>query len=137
MNVTLESKQISEQIDRPWDEAYAYAADPTKMPEWAPGLGTAVTEVDGEWYVDTPSGRASVVFTPRNDYGVLDHYVRMPTGEVFYNPLRVFANEEGCEVVFTLRKTPDMSDEEFEHDATFVAADLARLKLVLERERDE
>jgi hypothetical protein len=35
-------------------------------------------------------------------------------------------------VVFTLRRLPGMSDEDFERDAKSVAADLARLKRVLE-----
>jgi hypothetical protein len=57
----------------------------------------------------------------------------MDSGEVYYNPLRVFANEEGSEIVFTLRRAPGMSGEELERDASLVAADLARLKQILER----
>ena len=36
------------------------------------------------------------------------------------------------EVVFTLRRPPGMSDEDFRADAAAVAADLTRLKHVLE-----
>jgi uncharacterized protein YndB with AHSA1/START domain len=135
--VTLESRQIGVLIDRPVDEVYDYASDPANLPEWAPGLGSAVVEVDGLWYVDTPAGRVGIVFAPRNDYGILDHHVTMPAGEVVYNPLRVFTNEEGSEIVFTLRRSPAMSSEEFEHNAGLVAADLARLKQVLERAEGE
>jgi hypothetical protein len=35
--------------------------------------------------------------------------------------------------VFTLRRLPGMSDEEFERDAAAVTADLAALKTVLEK----
>lgn len=35
-------------------------------------------------------------------------------------------------VVFTLRRLPGMSDEDFARDAEAVAADLTRLKLVFE-----
>ena len=131
--MTLESKQIGVVIDRPVNEVYDYVSDPANVPEWAPGLGTEVVEVDGRWYVETAVGRAEVVFAPRNDFGVLDHDVTMPSGEVFYNPMRVFANADGSEVVFTLRRSPGMSSEEFERDAGLVTADLARLKQVLER----
>jgi hypothetical protein len=131
--VTLESKQIGVLIDRPVNEVYDYASDPANLPEWAPGLGSAVIEVDGHWYVETAAGRAGIVFAPRNDFGILDHDVTWPSGEVFYNPLRVFTNEEGSEIVFTVRKGRGMSSEEFERDAGLVAADLARLKQVLER----
>jgi hypothetical protein len=39
---------------------------------------------------------------------------------------------DGCEVVFTLRRLPGMSDEEFERDGNAVADDLARLKRIVE-----
>ena len=130
--MTLESKQISERIERPVSEAYDYISDPANIPEWAPGLGTSVVQEDGKWYVETPVSRIRVEFAPRNEYGVLDHDVTLPSGEVIYNPLRVFANEEGCEIVFTLRKTIGMTDDEFERDAGLVQADLTRLKRVLE-----
>lgn len=128
----LESVQISERIERSVSEAYEYASNPANLPEWAPGLGTSVAEIDGKWRVENSSGRVGVEFAPRNDYGVLDHYVTLPSGEVLYIPLRVFANGEGCEIVFTLRRTPGMSSEEFERDAGLVQADLTRLKHVLE-----
>jgi hypothetical protein len=131
--VTLESKQLGILIDRPVRDVYDYTSDPVNLPEWAPGLGSAVAEVDGRWYVETAVGRAGIVFAPRNDFGILDHDVTMPSGDVFYNPMRVFANEEGSEVVFTLRRSPGMSSEDFERDAGLVSADLARLKQVLER----
>lgn len=130
--MTLESKQISERIERPVAEAYAYISDPANIPEWAPGLGTSVVQEDGKWYVETASSRIRVDFAPRNEYGVLDHDVILPSGELIYNPLRVFANEEGCEIVFTLRKTIGMTDADFERDAGLVQADLTRLKQVLE-----
>ena len=77
-------------------------------------------------------GRVGFAFVPRNDLGVLDHDVTLPTGEVVHNPMRVIADGSGCEVVFTLRRRPGMSDDEFGEDAAAVAADLARLKQVLE-----
>jgi hypothetical protein len=56
----------------------------------------------------------------------------LPSGGVVYNPMRVIAGRNGCEVVFTLRRRPGMSDAEFEEDAAAVAADLGRLKQVME-----
>lgn len=130
--MTWESKQISERIERPVSDAYEYASNPANLPEWAPGLGTSVAEIDGKWWVETPGGRVGVEFAPRNEYGILDHDVTLPSGEVVYNPLRVFANDEGCEIVFTVRRTPGMSSEDFERDAGLVRADLSRLKRLLE-----
>jgi Polyketide cyclase / dehydrase and lipid transport len=132
--VTSESSQISEWIDRPAEVVYQYASDPANLPEWAPGLGSSVEMVDGQWFVETSDGRVGVAFVPHNDYGVLDHYVTLASGQVFYNPLRVTSDGIGgrCEVVFSLRRLEGMTDEEFARDTAAVAADLTRLKRVME-----
>ncbi len=130
--MSVESRHLSAWIDRPAGEVYDYASDPANLPRWAPGLGSAVEQVDGRWYVESPMGRVGFAFVPRNQYGVLDHDVTLPSGEVFYNPMRVIAGGDGCEVVFSLRRMPGMSDDEYARDAAAVSADLASLKRVLE-----
>lgn len=127
-----QTKHIGERIARPADDVYRYAVDPANLPEWAPGLGTAVEQVDGEWFVDSPMGRVRVAFAPPNDFGVLDHEVTLPTGETFLNPMRVVGYGEGCEVVFSVRRFPGVTDDEFARDAGLVAADLSRLRHILE-----
>ena len=131
--MTFESRHISEWIDRPAGEVYDYVADPANVPQWAPGLGSSVEQVAGRWFVQGVLGRAGLAIVPRNDHGVLDHEVTLPSGEVVYNPMRVIPAGHGCEVVFTLRRRPGMSDDDVERDAEAVAADLARLKRILQR----
>jgi hypothetical protein len=133
--MTAESKQLSERIDANVDEVYAYARDPANLPQWAPGLGSSVEQVNGQWFVETSGGRVGLEFAPPNEYGVLDHNVTLPSGEVIYNPMRVTKNGEGSEVVFALRRMPGMTDEEFARDAAAVSADLARLKQTVEGRR--
>jgi hypothetical protein len=128
-----DSRHISTHIDRPAREVYDYASEPANLPAWAPGLGSSVERVDGRWMVESPMGRVVVTFAPRNEFGVLDHDVTVPSGETFYNPMRVTVDGTGSEVVFTLRRQPGMSDEDFERDADAVLADLVTLKGVLER----
>ncbi|MEU5660728.1 SRPBCC family protein [Streptomyces sp. NPDC047737] len=127
-----ESRHISIHIERPAEEVYAYASDPSHLPEWAAGLGKSIEETDGRWIADSPMGRVVVDFAPRNDLGVLDHHVTLPSGETVYNPLRVIADGDGCEVVFTLRRRPDMSADDFRRDEAAVAADLVTLKRLAE-----
>jgi hypothetical protein len=80
-------------------------------------------------------GTVTVEFSPPNPFGVLDHIVRMPSGEEVYNPLRVVPGGVGqaeCEVVFTVRRRPGMTDDEYDADAQAVAADLASLKSLIQ-----
>jgi hypothetical protein len=111
---------------------YEYASDPANIPEWAPGLGSSVENIGGRWFVDTPSGRLGLAFAERNRFGVLDHEVTLPSGEVIHNPMRVVPDGDGSEVTFWLRRLPSMGDQEFARDADLVQADLARLKRILE-----
>ncbi len=130
--MTSESWHVSERVDRPAAEVYDYAANPANLPRWALGLGSSVVREGDRWFVDTPGGRFRFAFAPRNDLGVLDHYLTPDSGEVICVPMRVIADGSGCEVVLTVRRRPGMTDDEFKADGDAVAADLARLKRVLE-----
>lgn len=125
-------RQITEWIDRSAADVYEFASDPANIPRWAPGLGTRVENVDGRWFIETASGRVGFAFAERNAFGVLDHEVTLPSGEVISNPMRVMPDGGGCEVVFSLRRLPNVGDEDFERDAGLVQDDLTRLKQVLE-----
>ncbi len=127
------SRHISIDIDRGMSEVYDFAADPLNLPAWAAGLAGSTVERDGqEWFTESPMGRVTFRFAPRNEFGVLDHDVTLPSGQVVHNPLRVLGDGDACEVVFTLRQRPDMTDDDFERDADAVVKDLAALKSVVE-----
>ncbi|MFE2055485.1 SRPBCC family protein [Streptomyces sp. NPDC059446] len=127
------TRHLSIRVDRPAGQVYAYASEPSHLPEWAAGLGASIEEIDGQWIADSPMGRVVVEFAPRNDFGVLDHHVTLPSGETVHNPVRVIADGPGCDVVFTLRRRPGMSAEEFRSDEAAVSADLATLKRIVEQ----
>lgn len=114
-------------------EVYDFAADPLNLPRWAAGLAGSKVERDGDqWSTESPMGRVRFTFTPRNELGVLDHDVTLPSGQTVHNPLRVISDGDECEVVFTLRRRPEMTEEDFARDADAVAKDLATLKSVVE-----
>ncbi len=101
-----ETRHLTEWINRPAAAVYDYASDPAHIPAWAPGLGDAVEQVDGQWFVQTGSGRVRVAFAERNPFGVLDHDVTLPSGEVIHIPMRVVPDGDGSEVVFTCVASP-------------------------------
>lgn len=132
----MESRHVSTWIDAQPEAVYEFAADPHTWPRWAAGLaeGGLRQTADG-WVADSPMGQVTVEFAPLNEFGVLDHVVRLPSGEAVYNPLRVVpggVSEPRCEVVFTVRQRPGMTDDEFDADAAAVAADLATLRRLVE-----
>ncbi len=129
-----ESIHVSTTIDRSAADVYDYVADPTNLSNWAAGLAhQPVEHVDGQWVVDSPLGRVTVAFVDRNELGVVDHDVTLPSGETVTNPLRVLPNEEGCDVIFTVRRRPGMDDAELASDVEAVTKDLATLRSLLER----
>ena len=130
--MTTGSLHLSVRIDRPVSAVYAFASDLANLPLWAPGLGSAVVHQDGSWFVDTSAGRARIEMAPANPFGVLDHDVTTPTGETVHVPMRAIVYDDGCEVVFTLRRSPGMTDDELARDTALVVADLARLKEIVE-----
>lgn len=131
---TLPSRHLGVRIEAPAAEVYAFVADPTNLPRWAAGLASASVELhEGRWITESPMGTVEIAFAPRNEFGVLDHDVMLPSGEVVSNPVRVLPNEDGCDLVFTVRQRPDMSDEDVQQDLAAVQADLDTLARLLSR----
>ncbi len=62
-------------------------------------------------------GEVEVRFRPGIEFGVLDHDVIFSDGTSVHNPLRVLHNADVSEVVFTVYRLPNVSDEEFDRDA--------------------
>jgi uncharacterized protein YciI len=125
-------RHIGVRIDRPALAVYEFASNPANLRLWAAGLGISVEQVNGEWVAESPMGRILIAFTPQNELGVLDHDVTLPSGETVRNPMRVIADGESCDVVFTLRRGPAVSERKFASDQAAVATDLDTLKRALE-----
>jgi hypothetical protein len=132
MATTHQAHNISISIERDSHEVYEFTSQPENLPHWATGLATALEPEGDHWMADTPDGAIRVRFTPRNEYGVLDHRVTMANGIEVYVPMRVVANGSGSEVIFTLFRTPGMSDETLARDIELVKKDLGVLKALLE-----
>ncbi|WP_438479938.1 SRPBCC family protein [Oleiharenicola lentus] len=120
-------------IRKPIEEIYNFISNPRNMSEWAAGLsGSPLTPDGDQWLADSPMGKVKIKFAPKNDFGIADHDVTLPNGQVVHNPLRVQKNGDGAEVIFTLYRLPGVSEKDFQADAAKVRADLAKLKALLE-----
>lgn len=129
----LPATHISLSIRRPAADVYRFAADPRNLSRWAAGLARSTVRPDGDaWVAESPMGTVRIRFADANEHGVMDHDVTLPDGDTFHNPFRVLRNGEGSEVVFTLYRRPDMTDEEFERDAAQIRMDLEKLRSILE-----
>src|SRR4030095_16633181 len=132
MSMTFMAKHISVSINRSAAQVYEFASNPENLPKWAAGLSCSIKQIYEDWIAQAPMGRVKVKFAEKNQFGVLDHDVILPSGVKVYNPMRVFPNNDGSELVFTLYRRPDVSDQEFAQDAQSVEKDLAKLKTLLE-----
>ncbi|HEX9444387.1 MAG TPA: SRPBCC family protein [Candidatus Binatia bacterium] len=132
MATILSSRHLSVHIDCPPGKVYEFVSDPENLPRWAAGLCKSIRKSDGDWIVETVQGQMKIRFASKNDFGVLDHYVTIGPGVEIHVPLRVLPNGAGSEVIFTLFRSPDMSDEKFTEDTGLVERDLKALKKALE-----
>jgi len=131
--MTFTAKHISVSINRPAAQVYEFVSNPENLPKWAAGLGGSIRKVDEDWIAESPMGRVRVKFVEKNQFGVLDHDITLPSGVKVYNPMRVFPNNDGSELVFALYRLPGVSDQEFAEDAKAVEKDLVKLKTLFER----
>jgi hypothetical protein len=132
MASTFESRTITVRIARAQHEVYAFASVPENFPRWGSGLARSLKKVNGEWVAEAPEGPVKVRFTERNEFGILDHHVAIRPGVDIYIPMRVIANGTGSEVIFTVFRLPEMTDETFARDVEWVERDLRALKALLE-----
>jgi hypothetical protein len=69
----------------------------------------SVKQRNNKWIAETPKGPAKVSRTERNEFGILDHYVKTSSGVDVFIPMRVVQNGNGSEMIFTVFQTTDMS----------------------------
>lgn len=129
---SADARTITCSINRPPSDVYEFASNPANLPQWVRSFCLSVKESGDTWLMETPTGWIEIHFVPANEFGVLDHVVKLPDGQSIHNPMRVVANGDSSEIMFTLFQLPDMSDEQFAKDTKMVEADLQTLKAVME-----
>lgn len=134
--MTTPSQTLSITIGRPADQVYSFLSKPENFAHWAEGFAKSMESTPNKqvWSIRMANGQpAKVRFVEENNYGVVDHYVNDGVHPEVYIPLRVLANGPGSEVIFTLFRQPDMTDERFAQDRAAVQKDLGNLKRLMEK----
>lgn len=125
----LQSKTVTISVERDWRELYEAFWRPEAFPLWAAGLSSSALVRDGErWRSDGPQGPIRILFSAHNGFGVMDHWVDVGGGRSIYVPLRVVENGTGADVMLTLFRQPEMTDQQFRDDEALVRRDLSALR---------
>lgn len=133
--MTFISRHISVSLNRPAGKVYEFASNPENLPRWAAGLSGSIKNINGDWIAESPMGMVKIKFADKNKFGILDHDVTLPSGETVRNPMRVFPNGDGSELIFTLYRRQGMTEQMFAEDAEEVGKDMEKLKTLLENRR--
>ncbi len=123
-------------IERPVGEVYDFLADPQNHPKWSAMSPAGYRQLDnGDWVGQTAFGPRHVRFTRRNEFGVLDHAVFVPGGEILFSPMRVVPNGQNTVLLVTFFQRQGMSEEQFRSTLEWIEVDLLTLKTVVEAMR--
>lgn len=120
-------------IDAPFEQVTSDLADPITHPEWATEFfsGQARTTSEQEVLANVPRMGGEVHMKVDGDptTGRIDIYLA-PLGVPFGPPLpvRVLPNGDGVDVLFTLARTPDLTDTEWEAGLASMQRELENLK---------
>ncbi len=130
---TLETTTVTITIDAPPDTVSADLADPSSHLEWATEFfnGVAEDQRDGTWQMNAPRMGGPVLMRIDGDTarGIIDMYLA-PVGAPFGAPIpvRVVPNGDGSDVLFTLARFPNQSDEEWTEGIQSMNRELENLK---------
>ncbi|MGW7528336.1 SRPBCC family protein [Streptomyces sp. NPDC054783] len=123
-------------IDCPYEQVYAFLADPANWPTWAVVNVRSIEPTDDPdwWRMSTPLGPARLRLRANAEFGILDHDYVDDTAS-WCVPARVVPNGDGAEFMITFHRPPAFTDSFFKEQTDLVDTELATLKKVLETGR--
>ncbi|KUN09222.1 hypothetical protein AQI95_05080 [Streptomyces yokosukanensis] len=128
------TKSVS--IDCPYDQVYAFLADPANWPKWAVVNVRSIEPTDDPdwWQMSTPLGPAKLRLRGNSEFGILDHDFVDDTAS-WRVPARVVPNGDGADFMITFHRPPTLTEAAFREQADLVDTELATLKEILEADR--
>ena len=131
----LISRTLSVSINSKPKTVYEFVLNLENLPKWAKMFCRSIKLLNGEWIAEILQEQAKVRITKRNDFGILDHYVKLlssPNVDEVFVPMRVVQNGDGSEVIFTIFQLAGMAEERYAEDIRMVEQDLKNLKSIIE-----
>jgi uncharacterized membrane protein len=127
-----EAQIVMEPVNAAAQVVFEFARHMENLPKWASGLSTGIEHKEGKWIAQSPMGEVEVLMAAYNEFGVLDHQVRLPDGTVVHNAFRVSPAGTGSILTFIVLRMPGATTEAFEADVAHVRKDLNSLRELME-----
>ena len=86
---------------------------------------------DGWWSFSTPRGEAKLKFKENKSLGILDH-VFVDTEAAWNNSMRVVSSGDESEIIITLIKPRELTDEQFNERMVEIELALENMKKIIE-----
>ena len=90
----LKSRTLSVSINSKPKTVYEFVLNLENFPKWAKMFCRSIKLLNGEWIAEILQEQAKVRITKINDFGILDHYVKLlssPNVDEVFVPMRVCA----------------------------------------------
>ena len=122
----VRSRTISITVNKKTGEAFdAILQIPQKM------MPDATMNSDGWWSFTGPHGKSKLKFNENKSFGILDHqYVDEESS--WDVPMRVVSSGEFSEVVITLTKPVELTDEQFDRRISEIGEMVISMKNIIE-----
>ena len=123
---TVRSRTISITVNKKTGDAFdAILKMPQKM------MPDAKLNDNGWWHFTGPHGKSKLKFNEEKSYGILDHeYV--DEDSVWDVPMRVVPSGDFSEVIITLNKPDQLSDEQFDQRVSELGDMIVNMKNIIE-----
>ena len=130
--MTFEIQHLGVCFNCSFATAYNYLSNWSNLTKWSSGLVGTPHQVADHWVISSLVGVVKIWPIHKNELGVLDFTIALPSGEQIYIPMRLISNGAGCSLILSLFRFESVSDEDFKNYLDLIRSDLQRLKTRLE-----
>jgi hypothetical protein len=122
----IRSRTITVSVKRKTGDTFdAILNCPQKM------MPDATINNDGWWSFSTPRGQAQLKFKENKSLGILDH-VFIDSEAAWNNSMRVISRGDESEIIITLIKPRELTDEQFNERMVEIEQALGNMKKIIE-----